>query len=100
MWAVPPAVTAAWCVVGLILIVRWRERRRSGARPAPVLVPMLAGLAGSAALAAMLAGAQLLPVLEFTSQSARATGEGPHDVFPFSLPPQRVAEMVWPNVFG
>ena len=61
---------------------------------------MLVGLAGSAILAGMLAGAQLIPVLEFTGQSGRAADEGPHDIYPFSLDPARLAEFVWPSVFG
>ena len=61
---------------------------------------MLVGLAGSAVLAAALAAAQLLPVLEFTQQTVRAAGEGPHDIYPFSLEPFRLVELVWPNVFG
>ena len=30
----------------------------------------------------------------------RAAGEGPHDIYPFSLEPFRLAEMVWPSGFG
>ncbi len=47
-----------------------------------------------------LAAAQLLPVLEFSGQTGRAAGEGPHDIYPFSLDPIRVVELAWPNVFG
>jgi hypothetical protein len=100
MWAVPPAVSAAWGVAALATLAWWRRQRRAGVRPAPTFVPMLAGLAGAAALAGAISAAQLLPVLEFTGQSARAAGEGPHDIFPFSLNPPRVVEMIWPNVFG
>ncbi|MBV8608083.1 MAG: hypothetical protein JO034_11580, partial [Singulisphaera sp.] len=92
-WA-PPAIAAAWGCSGLCLLARWRRRGRS-----PLGV-MLAGLAGSAALAGTLAAAQLLPVMEFTGQSARAAEDGTHDIYPFSLEPIRLAEFVWPNVFG
>ena len=61
---------------------------------------MLLGLVGSGALAAALAAAQLLPVLEFTQATSRAAGEGPHDIYPFSIEPHRLAELVWPSVFG
>ena len=61
---------------------------------------MLAGLVVAAVVAASSSAAQLLPVLEFIGQSDRAAGEGPHDVYPFSLQPFRIVELVWPNVFG
>jgi hypothetical protein len=92
---VPAAVMAAWAVPALVLVARWRRRHWRSA-----LAAMLIGLACSAALAAALSGAQLLPVLEFTRQSGRAAGEGPHDIYPFSLEPARVAEFLWPNVTG
>jgi len=95
---VAPGVAAVWGLVGFWLIGRWRRARAKGEQPS--LVPMLAGLAGSAVLAGALAGAQLLPVLEFTGQSGRAAGEGTHDIYPFSLNPIRVVEFLWPNLFG
>jgi hypothetical protein len=64
------------------------------------VVPKLAGLACAAGLAAGLAAAQLGPVLEFTAISARATDEGPHDIYPFSLEPYRALEMIWPGFFN
>jgi hypothetical protein len=95
---VAPAVAAAWGMAGLVLLARWRRRRAAG--DVPLLVPMLAGLVASAVLAASLSSAQLLPVMEFTGQSARAAGDGPHDIYPFSLEPARVVEFLWPNLFG
>ncbi|MDR3633289.1 MAG: hypothetical protein P4L84_05585 [Isosphaeraceae bacterium] len=92
---VPPAVAAAWGLVGLVLLARWR---RSG--PRAVLGPMLLGLAAAGLLAGALAAAQLVPVAEFTGLTARAAGEGPHDIYPFSLAPIRLVELVWPNPFG
>jgi hypothetical protein len=61
---------------------------------------MLAGLAASAVLAGALSAAQLVPVVEFTSLSGRATDEGAHDIYPFSLEPYRVVEFFWPGAFG
>jgi hypothetical protein len=61
---------------------------------------MALGLAGSAVLAAALAAAQLLPVLEFTQATSRAAGEGPLDIYLFSIEPHRFAELIWPSVFG
>ncbi len=92
---VPRGVLTAWGVMGLILLGRWR--RQHWRSP---LGWMLLGLVGSAALAAALAAAQLLPVLEFTQATSRAAGEGPHDIYPFSIEPQRLVELIWPSVFG
>jgi hypothetical protein len=91
---VPTGVASAWGLLALFFLARWRRGWESRLRI------MLVGLVGAAALAAGLAAAQLLPVLEFTAQSGRAAGEGPHDIFPFSLEPIRLVEFLWPNVFG
>jgi hypothetical protein len=91
----PRVVLMCWGAVALWLLLRWRG---GGWRSA--LGKTLLGLAGSALLAGALAAAQLLPVLEFTQQTSRAAGEGPHDIYPFSVEPFRLAELVWPSVFG
>ena len=92
---VPRGVLIAWGMMGLALLERWRRQRWRS-----LLGWMLLGLVGSGALAAALAAAQLLPVLEFTQATSRAAGEGPHDIYPFSIEPHRLAELVWPSVFG
>jgi hypothetical protein len=92
---VPFAVLLVWGLVALGFL--WRWRRRSWRSP---LGTMLLGLAGSAALAGALAAAQLLPVFEFTQQTVRAAGDGPHDIYPFSIEPFRLVEMIWPSVLG
>ncbi len=92
----PKVMAAAWGGIGLVLVVRWSRRRREGSS----LVPKLAGLAAAAVLGGALSAAQLAPVLEFTRISGRATDEGPHDIYPFSLEPYRVVEFAWPGVFG
>jgi hypothetical protein len=61
---------------------------------------MCLGLAISAALTVALTAAQLFPVIEFTQQTVRAAGGGPHEMYPFSNEPYRLVEMVWPNVTG
>ncbi|MGE3820087.1 MAG: YfhO family protein [Isosphaeraceae bacterium] len=94
---VSPAIAGAWALAGLILLNQWR---RSRGPTRPVLVPMLTGLAASAALAGAVTAAQLIPVFEFTGQSVRAAGEGPHDIYPFSLSPLRIVEFFVPNPFG
>jgi len=97
-WAgpLPRVVAGAWGLLGLVWAARWRRR---GSKGVPV-VPMLAGLVLSAVLAGALSAAQLLPVAEYTGISARATDEGPHDIYPFSLEPYRAVELVWPGFFG
>ncbi len=92
---VPAGVATAWGLAGAYVLARWR---RSGWRLP--LGTMLAGLGAAACLAAGIAAVQLLPTLEFIRQSGRAAGQGPHDIFPFSLEPIRMVEFVWPNVFG
>ena len=97
-WAptLPIAVAGVWGIAGLAMVARWLRRGPS----ASPLVPGLAGLAGAAVLAGALSAAQLLPVLEFTRISGRATDEGAHDIYPFSLEPYRLVEAAWPGVFG
>lgn len=92
---VPRAVLLGWGVVAFFLLRRWHA---SGWK-SPLGV-MLLGLSSAAVLAAALSAAQLLPVLEFTQQTVRAEGEGPHDIYPFSIEPFRLAELLWPNVTG
>lgn len=92
---VPTIVIAAWGLAALFLLLRWR---RAGWRSP--FGTMITGLIGAAVLAGSLAAAQLFPVLEFSRQSSRAAGEGIHDIYPFSLAPMRLAEFIWPNVFG
>jgi hypothetical protein len=91
----PRAVALVWGVAGLLFLSRIRRRKEWS----PLGVTLV-GLAGSAGLAALLSAAQLLPVLEFTQQTVRAEGEGPHDIYPFSLEPHRLAELLWPGVLG
>jgi hypothetical protein len=54
----------------------------------------------AASLAFGLAAAQVLPALEFSAETDRASVEDPIDIYPFSLEPIRVVELVWPNLFG
>ena len=89
-------VAGIWAIVGLVLVYRWWCR---GSARVP-LVPKLAGLAAAAVLAGALSAAQMVPAIEFTGLSSRASGEGAHDIYPFSLEPYRLVEAFWPGVFG
>ena len=97
---VPGLVLAAWVLAGLGFVGYWaiRYRRRHGWR-LPLGIAWL-GLAGSAALAAAVSAAQLLPVVEFTQQTIRAAEAGPHDIYPFSIEPLRLAGLFWPDFLG
>jgi hypothetical protein len=89
-------VVAAWGI-GAAWIIR-RARREGDARG---LAARIGGLVGAAALALAITGAQLLPVLEYSSMSFRAAAsEGFHDIYPYSAHPLQLLDAVWPNLFG
>ena len=88
------ASLAAWGVAGLVgLVMAWKRGRSSFAGG-------LLGLVGAGLLGAALAGAQLLPTLEFVAQSTRVGDAPHHDVYAHSTNPARLAEWAWPGVFG
>ncbi|AMV39185.1 YfhO family protein [Planctomyces sp. SH-PL62] len=94
LWA-PAVVPVVWAIVLAIYFVRkkpTRERR--------TVWRLAMGLGVAGALAGALTAAQLLPVVEFTQQTTRAAAGGPHEIYPFSVEPFRLVEMLWPNVFG
>jgi hypothetical protein len=95
MLHVPLAVSAAWALAGLLFLQGWR--RRGWRLPLGI---MWLGLAASAALAVALSAVQFFPVFEFTQLTVRAAGGGPHDIYPFSLEPFRLVELLWPNILG
>ncbi len=88
-------VLTAWVAAILGLAWHW-HRHRAEAR----LAPRLARLMGACALALALAAVQLLPVLEFTGRTWRAAGISATNLYRYSLDPWRIAELVWPNIFG
>jgi hypothetical protein len=94
LW-VPFGVNAAWGLAALPFLYYWCRR---GWRFRLRLMGL--GLAMSAGLAAALTAVQLFPVIEFTQLTTRAAGGGPHDMYPFSLPPIRIGELLWPNISG
>lgn len=87
------AIRAFWAIGFLGLAFAWVRKRG-------LLPTRLVGLLASAGLAASLMAVQLLPVMEFTGQTSRAAGQGPHDIYPFSLEPARLVEWAFPNFFG
>ncbi|MGO9463377.1 MAG: hypothetical protein ACLQIB_51845 [Isosphaeraceae bacterium] len=94
LW-VPTAVGLAWASVAIGFVYYWRGR---GWRYP--LGAMWLGLAASAGLAVAVTAIQLFPVIEFTQQTSRAAGAGPHDIYPFGVEPYRLIELLWPNVMG
>ncbi len=94
LW-VPTVVGLAWASVAVGCLYYWRGR---GWRYP--LGAMWLGLATSAGLAVAVTAIQLFPVIEFTQQTSRAAGAGPHDIYPFGIEPYRLIELVWPNVMG
>jgi hypothetical protein len=88
-----PAVLG-WAVVGAAVV------RRLGRTPDDPLRPRLLGLAAAVVLALGLSAAQLLPAIEFTGQSNRTGAVSVLSVERFSTDPLRLAECVWPTVFG
>jgi hypothetical protein len=94
LW-MPSAVNAVWGAVAIGFLYRWRGRGWRFPFGA-----MSLGLVTAAALACALTAAQLFPIIEFTQQTVRAAGGGPHAMYPFSNEPYRLVEMVWPNVSG
>ena len=88
-------VVAVWALVGATFAWRWRRRR--GVPPAG---RALLTVAAASALALVLAAVQLVPTIEFTALSIRAQDDSLHEVYPFSVEPCRVFELIWPHVFG
>jgi hypothetical protein len=93
----PIAVPMVWGLAGLGFLYFYYWRGKGWRRP---LGAMWLGLLTAALLAASLSAAQLLPVIEFTQQTARAAGAGAHELYPFSIEPWRLVEMVWPGFYG
>ena len=86
---------AGWGLVGLWLLSRWRRNWHTNPMPR-----LFIGLGLAACLGAGLTAVQLLPVMEYNALSVRSAAEGPHDIYPFSVEPYRLLELVWPHAFG
>jgi hypothetical protein len=89
-------VAGAWGIVAAGFC--WRAWKRPDVRG---FGAMLGGLLGASVLALVLAGAQLVPVVELSRQSFRAAeSEGFHNIYPFSMSPFQLVEAIWPNLYG
>jgi hypothetical protein len=87
-------VLVAWVLVGIGMTWWWYQRPGESR-----LAPLFARLAGASALAAALAAVQILPTMEFARGSWRASGMS-DAAYNYSLHPCRIAELIWPGVFG
>jgi len=99
----PPAdafVAAAGGAGAAVIARRAWIRSRTHGRDAWRLAGRLGGLIAASGLALVLAGAQLLPVLEYSRLSFRAAEAGYHDSYAYSAHPLQLLDTVWPNVFG
>lgn len=89
----PSIMAAVWGLIAFCWLVSRKSRRGP-------LAARLGGLALAAGLAGVACAAQLFPVMEFASKTSRAAPDGPHDIYPFAVEPYRLAETIWPQVFG
>ena len=88
-------VAAVWLAVAISLIRRWYTRPGEAR-----LRPLLARLGGGCLLALALAAVQVVPAQEFASRSWRTAGIDSSTLYAYSLDPLRIAELIWPNVYG
>lgn len=77
--------------------ILWRRYRPEDRRP---LDQRLVRLAGAAGLALALSAAQIVPTAEFTASSNRTGEVNALTYSKFSTEPYRLAECLWPTVFG
>ncbi len=89
-------VAMAWTIAAAVVVRRdWKRGDWSG------LTVRMGGLVAAAALAVLMSGAQILPVVEFTRQSFRANERvGFHNAYPFGVHPLHLLDTIWPNLFG
>jgi uncharacterized membrane protein len=93
----PMGVALGWGMAGLGFLCFYCWRLRGRRLP---LGAMWLGLVIAALVAASLAAAQLVPVIEFMQLTTRASAGGVHGIYAFSVEPYRAAELIWPNFGG
>lgn len=88
--------TLPWSAVGVVLVVTIVQGMRRDADG----IRVLGGLALAGVLAAMLAAVQLGSSWEYARRTTRLGGGADPSRYDFSVEPYRLAEAVWPQVFG
>src|SRR5262249_28593638 len=91
-----PLLWTAWALGLIVLVVR--RSRRAGARVEGLR--MMGGLAGAGLLGMLLTGAELGPAWDYARRSTRLDGSESSTMYNYSVEPYRLAEAVWPHVFG
>jgi hypothetical protein len=86
----PAGVPFLWVAGGLAAAVFLVRRSRR----------ILGGLAIAGLLAILIAAVQIGPSWEYARRSTRLTGPAAASLYDFSVEPYRLAEAVWPQVFG
>jgi hypothetical protein len=87
--------TLLWGSLGAILAARLIKRRRTD-----ILSRQLIGLTAALILALLLAGIQIVPSLEFISQSSRTVQGWGHEVYRFSMSPFELLGSFFPGWTG
>ncbi len=92
-WFPPTAalVLATWGMAAAVVM----RRARGG------FVPMMGGVVDASTLALAVAGAQVVPAVEFAWRSVRASEtQDSYDIYRFSVHPLQVVDAIWPNAYG
>jgi hypothetical protein len=87
-------IMSLW-VLGFVIYMAGRASKHRGQ-----IVRLLAGIGGSCALAVVLTAVQIFPILAQTLTSIRWSGTPSIFIYDSSVLPYRLAEWIWPNVFG
>lgn len=93
----PTTLVQTWLIIGFYALWRMVRLRRRGLRafvdPAAILLLVFVWSIGIGAV-------QLIPAMDHAADTSRSRGFDFDLVTAWSFPPQRVAELVYPHVFG